>query len=134
MVDPFAETANATPWLELTDDLNIAVSSVAADPQYLDNAARGLNELVQNDAVAFQDVGKVGIGDIELSDDEETLYVVNLYDKTLYAISTITKELLGSYPIPDPGCVQGEARPWACLLYTSPSPRDQRGSRMPSSA
>ena len=24
--------------------------------------------------------------------------------------------------------------PDACLLYTSPSPRDQRGSRMPSSA
>ena len=23
---------------------------------------------------------------------------------------------------------------WSCLLYTSPSPRDQRGSRMPSSA
>ena len=26
------------------------------------------------------------------------------------------------------------AQAWACLLYTSPSPRDQRGSRMPSSA
>ena len=25
-------------------------------------------------------------------------------------------------------------RPTDCLLYTSPSPRDQRGSRMPSSA
>ena len=25
-------------------------------------------------------------------------------------------------------------RYWDCLLYTSPSPRDQRGSRMPSSA
>ena len=25
-------------------------------------------------------------------------------------------------------------RPGDCLLYTSPSPRDQRGSRMPSSA
>ena len=25
-------------------------------------------------------------------------------------------------------------RPVRCLLYTSPSPRDQRGSRMPSSA
>ena len=24
--------------------------------------------------------------------------------------------------------------PWVCLLYTSPSPRDQRGYRMPSSA
>ena len=26
------------------------------------------------------------------------------------------------------------ARPWVCLLYTSPSPRDMRRSRMPSSA
>ena len=25
-------------------------------------------------------------------------------------------------------------QPYTCLLYTSPSPRDQRGSRMPSSA
>ena len=25
-------------------------------------------------------------------------------------------------------------KPISCLLYTSPSPRDQRGSRMPSSA
>ena len=30
----------------------------------------------------------------------------------------------------------GEKQDWVyyCLLYTSPSPRDQRGSRMPSSA
>ena len=27
-----------------------------------------------------------------------------------------------------------QLRSHACLLYTSPSPRDQRGSRMPSSA
>ena len=27
-----------------------------------------------------------------------------------------------------------QQRHWICLLYTSPSPRDQRGSRMPSSA
>ena len=27
-----------------------------------------------------------------------------------------------------------DPRTWTCLLYTSPSPRDQRGSRMPSSA
>ena len=31
-------------------------------------------------------------------------------------------------------CAMGLATPTACLLYTSPSPRDQRGSRMPSSA
>ena len=28
----------------------------------------------------------------------------------------------------------GNIKFWNCLLYTSPSPRDQRGSRMPSSA
>ena len=32
-------------------------------------------------------------------------------------------------------CAQSGARVvYACLLYTSPSPRDQRGTRMPSSA
>ena len=36
---------------------------------------------------------------------------------------------------PFPGTLQiGNASVIACLLYTSPSPRDQRGSRMPSSA
>ena len=30
--------------------------------------------------------------------------------------------------------IEIEGRTRACLLYTSPSPRDQRGSRMPSSA
>ena len=29
---------------------------------------------------------------------------------------------------------EDNGRRWGCLLYTSPSPRDQRGSRMPSSA
>ena len=41
-----------------------------------------------------------------------------------YALSTIT-----SRSLPD---VRDGLKP--CLLYTSPLPRDQRGSRMPSSA
>ena len=58
----------------------------------------------------------------------------------------------GPLPVSVPGCVDGwfelhgkfgklpmaevlqPAINYACLLYTSPSPRDQRGSRMPSSA
>ena len=32
------------------------------------------------------------------------------------------------------GVAMAGSRPVSCLLYTSPSPRDQRGSRMPSSA
>ena len=32
------------------------------------------------------------------------------------------------------GTIKSKVLPLPCLLYTSPSPRDQRGSRMPSSA
>ena len=39
---------------------------------------------------------------------------------------------MGAY-CPTPAIDEGVLR-WVCLLYTSPSPRDQRGSRMPSSA
>ena len=84
LVDPFSGSPNGAAWIELTDDLGIPVSNITANPQYLDNITRELDQGSQNDAVAFQDVGKVGLGDIELSEDEETLYVVNLYDKTLY--------------------------------------------------
>ena len=34
----------------------------------------------------------------------------------------------------NPQTIADNAEIFACLLYTSPSPRDQRGSRMPSSA
>ena len=37
----------------------------------------------------------------------------------------------GEARVLDLGCGAGHV---SCLLYTSPSPRDQRGSRMPSSA
>ena len=37
-------------------------------------------------------------------------------------------------PLGDPGQIQFMRCDITCLLYTSPSPRDQRGSRMPSSA
>ena len=43
---------------------------------------------------------------------------------------TLSEELLLSQP--DPAALFELLK--ACLLYTSPSPRDQRGSRMPSSA
>ncbi len=113
-IDPFSGTPNATPWLEFTDDLGIAVSNFTTEPQYLTNVDRELTDgEAEHDATTFSDVGKVGFGDIELSEDGETLYVVNLYDKTLYAISTTTKMVIASFPIPDPNCQNGEARPWA---------------------
>ncbi|QJW91212.1 hypothetical protein HNV11_18440 [Spirosoma taeanense] len=39
------------------------------------------------DVGAFDAVGKVGLGDLEISDDGRQLYVVNLYDRKLYRIN-----------------------------------------------
>jgi len=50
--------------------------------------------------------------------------------------ATLIKSEFNSGPIDVMGVSYGGliAQHLACLLYTSPSPRDQRGSRMPSSA
>ena len=64
-------------------------------------------------------VGKVGIGGIEISDDEKYLYVVNLYAKSLVIVDLLdprsgtTMEI----PLPDPGCGGGEFRPFAVKSY-----------------
>ena len=48
--------------------------------------------------------------------------------------SGIKKEMRRREFYEKPSETKRRARLRACLLYTSPSPRDQRGSRMPSSA
>jgi len=107
-VDPFSP-ANGTVWLELTDDLGIDVGQALVP----NNTTRELNLTDQHDTAVYDDVGKVGIGDIDISADNKTLYVMNLFDKTLYAIDIASKMVVGTYPVPDPGCVNGEHRPWA---------------------
>ena len=64
-------------------------------------------------------------------------------DKPVVVVGNITAGGTGKTPFVDflvksfqkdklnPGII---SRGYNCLLYTSPSPRDQRGSRMPSSA
>jgi trimeric autotransporter adhesin len=52
-----------------------------------DNVARGLDKNIDNasaDASALDQVGKVGIGDLELSNDGRYMWLTNLYNKKLY--------------------------------------------------
>ena len=44
------------------------------------------------------------------------------------AVASVGFDYIGFFHMPMP------AQPFGCLLYTSPSPRDKRQSRMPSSA
>ena len=59
-------------------------------------------------------------------------YEIELFDgPTLEQTASVTPALNASSKIAVARLDQGRM---ICLLYTSPSPRDQRGSRMPSSA
>ncbi len=51
--------------------------------------------------------GKIGLGDLDLSADERTLFVMNLNDRRIYRYDVVTGTLLGSF---DYGAVQ---EPWA---------------------
>ena len=98
-IDPTSGTPNGSLWLDIAT-LGINVGTIG------DDAGRGLTTptTANNDATAYDNIGKIGLGDIDISEDESTLYVMNLFDKTLYAIDIENKTLLDSYPVPDPGC------------------------------
>ncbi len=61
---------------------------------------------------AFAAVGKRGLGDIELSDDERTLFAVNLNDRHLYSIDIALLAVTDHGAIPAPACNNGAARPF----------------------
>lgn len=69
-------------------------------------------------------VGKVSLGGIALSDDESVLYVMNLEDRTLYALNAATGAVIGSQavpgvaagsslPLPSGACATADVRPFA---------------------
>ena len=67
----------------------------------------------------------------ELADQEIAIDTEFTRRTTYYAQLALIQIAAGERRILiDPLCIED----WTCLLYTSPSPRDQRGSRMPSSA
>ena len=57
---------------------------------------------------------------------EVAVHVATLVAILLYYFKRVSSLTVGAFT--------GDGDSWRCLLYTSPSPRDQRGSRMPSSA
>ncbi len=93
------------------------------------NAARGLqNDSLKTslDADAYPNVGKVGLGSIDVDDADEFLYATNLFGKVLYKIELDADGNPGTAPvagdvqtfaIPDPGCSNGEHRPFAVKYY-----------------
>jgi len=145
MVDPYAPGSPTVNFLDL-DAIGIATRGSGAYPANPfnntspvstvigTNAERNLNLTAltpSTDLAAGDQVGKVSIGDIDISDDGRYLYVVNLLDRRLYEIDlgdalnpsapTIAEVAtrVRSWAIPDPGSdvKAGEHRPWGLKFY-----------------
>jgi hypothetical protein len=75
-----------------------------------------------NDGNVYQSVGKIGIGDIDISDDGDTLFVVNLNAAApslvrLNISNPASVTLISETPIPSPGCTGGAFAPWALKYH-----------------
>ena len=99
-------------------DLDALGFDTGTDPR-IGNPLPSSRQLPSHDTDAYSLVGKMSLGDIEMSDDNKELWVINLFDKTLNKIfvndpyQSPTAADVSSMPIPNPGCSNGEYRPWA---------------------
>lgn len=70
-----------------------------------------------HDTDAYAKVGKVSLGGMTISDDETTLYVVNLNTRSVYPVSLSDGSVGAPLAVPDPGCTNGVYRPWAAKFW-----------------
>jgi hypothetical protein len=76
-----------------------------------------------NDPAAFGQVGRVGLGDIDISDDGQYLFVTNLYDRKIYQLqlNSITNptsaSVVASFALPNPPLRSESGIPYAAATY-----------------
>ena len=117
---------SVSTFVELTDDLGIDVGD---EPSGRDLGAPGAPSY---DVDAYTLVGKRGLGDIDYDENNNTLWVVNLYDRRLYGIENINpgatpsaNDLLtdasgdAGFDIDSSGvsCANGVLRPFAVTVH-----------------
>ncbi len=104
-------------------DVNALGINVGTDPRVdpLPDAASAPN----TDMGVFAEVGKRGIGSIELADNGRDLYIVNMYEKKLHRInignpiksSFSSADVTGTWDIPNPNIAGTEWHPMALKAH-----------------
>jgi len=111
-------TTNAvTSFLNLSSDYGISVGAVDRSTIPLP----GDTAVANYDIDAFGKVGTVGLGGIELSDNDRYLFVANLFDRKIYVFEigpNATKPTaFTALSLNAVNCTGGQARPWALKFY-----------------
>lgn len=115
-------TPTSTPFIDLVA-WGVNVGTIA------DNQTRGLAGSVtapSNDPDAYVATAALGLGDMGISDDGRTLYVVNLLEKNIVAITldadnnpttAPTAADVTSFPVPAVSCTDGNYRPFGLKFF-----------------
>ena len=106
-----------------------AASSPLLDDDFLDEAFAALANPTRRAILARLADGEASVNEIAEPFDM-SLPAISRHVKVLERAGLIRQGRRAQYR----PCTIDAAPLQTCLLYTSPSPRDQRGSRMPSSA
>ena len=75
------------------------------------------------DETVYGQVGKTGLGGMDISDDGKYLFVINLFEKKLHKIFINNPAVapnsgdISNYTIPNPNCSNADFRPFACKYY-----------------
>lgn len=111
-------TTNAvSPFANLTTDYGIPVGSIdrTAEPLPADTST------ANHDIDAFGKIGTVGIGGLDVSDDDRYLFVTNLFDQKIYALNItstgVKPATANAITLSNTSCTGGVARPWALKFY-----------------
>ncbi|MBO0937979.1 hypothetical protein J2I47_15590 [Fibrella sp. HMF5335] len=105
------------PFFDFQTDLNV---TTGADPH---SGLSGNKLQPSADPGSMTAVGRVGIGGIDMSDDEKTMYAVNLYDRKLYGVFIDSPARkpgpadVKSWTMDQSGCPSGDYRPWGVYSY-----------------
>ena len=91
-----------------------ALTSTFTVPNATINSHNTLDYRLDNSNTGWDGVGKTSLGGMDLSDDEQTLYVMNLENRNLYALNATTGAVLANQPMTAvTGCPVGDVRPFA---------------------
>jgi SdrD B-like domain len=113
-------TNTTSSWIDVTAapyNLNIG--------QSLMPPVRTIDFPNDNDAEVFPLIGKIGLGDIDISEDGQKLYFINLHEKKLHTLVIDSDNNLATNPvagdltevvIPSLGCTGGNFRPFALTV------------------
>lgn len=102
------------------DPAGPSIAATFTVPGATTNAHDTTNYSTDNGNTGWDAVGKTGLGGLAMSEDDQTLYAMNLENRTLYALNPATGAVIASQAVPltPPGCATaGDVRPFAVQVY-----------------